>query len=208
MSDGEPLETIGTELTVAVELADGFTGGPARGSPTVHATNLDVPDHEAPFVTTPSGYHALVDAPADPTTLELTVDSELYLPTTRSVDRSTLDPDDPVVTVELVPGPAYPFGGGVTLVRGVVTADGDPLDGASVAYAQGSATTATDAAGEYALPITDIERDDVATESRTRMLKPGGDDPTVTSTHSDDGTTVSADVTLPVGGTASASLDL
>jgi hypothetical protein len=48
---------------------------------------------------------------------EVQVVSESYLPEMVQVDTATLDPLNPVVTVVLTPSPAYPFGGGDTLVR-------------------------------------------------------------------------------------------
>jgi hypothetical protein len=207
VSEHEPLERFRTELAFAVGLEDTFTGGPVRGPTTVRATNLDTHSGEASFVETPSGYHALIDAPADPSTVELVVDADRYVRATKSVDRSTLDPDAPLTTIELVPGPGYPFGGGVTLVRGVVTRGGDPVPGATVAFAEGSDTTETDAAGEYALPIIDIGRDDVVTNDEgIRLLKPDGDDPTVEATHPVDGDTTSTSLQLSIGGTANAFL--
>lgn len=205
MSGGhsEPLERISTELTLAVALEDTHADAPPRESPAVTVTNADVE-----FLRTPGGYHVLVDLPPEPPTLEVVVESDRFLREERTVDRSDLDPDRPLVTIELVPGPAYPFGGGVTLVRGTVEAADAPVPGATVSYRQGSAVTWTDADGEYALPLTEFDTADVDTDDEgTRFLEPGGLTPTIEATHPDDGRTTELDVPIPVGGTASAHLD-
>jgi hypothetical protein len=48
---------------------------------------------------------------------DVQVQSDLYFAETVQVDTSQLDPLNPLVTVVLTPGPAYPFGEGDTLVR-------------------------------------------------------------------------------------------
>lgn len=196
-----PLDSVTTELTVAVALEDTSTGGPPRGRPRVELANA-----EAAFLRNPSGYHVLVDLPVEPSTLEIVVESELYLREERSVDRSSLDPTAPLVTVELVPGPAYPFGAGTTLVRGLVEDGGDPVPDAAVSYVQGSDGTRCNASGEFALGVTDFTSEDVGTDDDVRVVEPGGRRPTIEATHPDDGRTASTDVVLPVGGTASVTL--
>ncbi|HKJ60032.1 MAG TPA: hypothetical protein VKA37_12440, partial [Halobacteriales archaeon] len=201
---GEPLARVNTELTIAVALEDAFTDDPPREPPSVRVENADVE-----FLRTPAGYHVLVDLPADPPTLDVVVESDRYLREERTVDRSEdLDADHPLVTIELVPGPGYPFGGGVTLVRGTVEEDDAPVAGATVSYSQGSAVTWADADGEYVLPVTGFESDDVVTDDEgTRFLEPGGLTPTIEAIHPDDGRTTDLDVPIPVGGTTSAHLD-
>lgn len=200
---GEPLERITTELTLAVALEDTYADAPPRGQPSVAVANADVD-----VLRTPGGYHVLVDLPPEPPTLDVVVESERYLREERTVDRSDLDPDRPLVTIELVPGPAYPFGGGATLVRGTVEEADVPVAGATVSYRQGSAVTWTDADGEYALPLTGFDPSDVDTDDEgTRFLEPGGLTPTIEAAHPDDGRTTELDVPIPVGGTASAHLD-
>lgn len=151
-----PLESFGTELAVAVDLTDRYTDREPRGSPNVTLANAPYE-----FLQTPSGYYALVDAPAEPTAFEVVVEAEYYLDERRSIDRSSLDPDAPLASIDLLPGPAYPFGGGATLVRGMVTEDDDPVADATVAYVQGSDGTRTNEDGEFALPIEDVTREDV-----------------------------------------------
>lgn len=203
MSDREAtkVESFTTELSVAVELVDSLTGEPPVGRPTVRVTNAD-DDVER----TPSGYYVLVDLPSDPATIEVTVESEAYLEETDSITHGSLPADEPLYEIELVPGPAYPFGGGETLVRGVVEDGDEPVAGAEVAYVEGSATTRTNETGEYVLPIRGVESADVGTDSDgTRILDPGGGSITVEATHPD-GRTTDADVVVPLGGTASAPL--
>lgn len=206
MSDAgdEPLDRITHELALAVELEDTYTDGPPRDQPRVAVTNTD-----AEFVRTPGGFFVLVDLPAEPATLDVVVvESDYYLREERTVDRSELDPDAPLETIDLVPAPAYPFGGGVTLVRGTVEENDEPVPGATVSYLQGSAVTWSDADGEFVLPVTDFELDDVVVDDEDgRVVEPGGQSPTIEAAHPDDDRTTERDVTLPVGGTASADLD-
>lgn len=202
-TSGAPLDRIVTELTLAVGLEDTYAGGPPRGPPRVVVDNAD-----AEFVRTPGGFFVLVDLPAEPATLDVVVESDYYLREERTVDRSELDPDAPLETIDLVPAPAYPFGGGVTLVRGTVEENDEPVPGATVSYLQGSAVTWSDADGEFVLPVTDFELDDVDDDDEDgRVVEPGGQSPTIEAAHPDDDRTTERDVTLPVGGTASADLD-
>lgn len=203
MTDREAthVESFTTSLSVALSLVDRRTGEPPVGEPTVTVTNADYDP-----VRTPSGYYVLVDLPANPATVEVTVGAEAYIQEDRSITHGSLPSDEPLVEIELEPGPAYPYGGGETVVRGVVEENDEPVAGATVAYVQGSATARTNEAGEYAFPIRDIASDDVGTDSDgDEVLLPGGDTPTIEATHPDDGTT-DVDVSIPLGGTASAHL--
>lgn len=202
-TSGAPLDRIVTELTLAVGLEDTYTDGPPKGPPRVAVENAD-----AEFVRTPGGFFVLVDLPDEPATLDVVVESDYYLREERTVDRSELDPDAPLETIDLVPAPAYPFRGGVTLVRGTVEENDEPVPGATVSYLQGSAVTWSDADGEFVLPVTDFELDDVVVDDEDgRVVEPGGQSPTIEAAHPDDDRTTERDVTLPVGGTASADLD-
>jgi hypothetical protein len=195
------VESFTTTLSVAISLVDRRTGGPPVGEPTVTVTNADYDP-----VRTPSGYHVLVDLPAHPATIEVVVDAEAYIEEERPITHGSLPSDEPLVEIELEPGPAYPYGDGETVVRGVVEEHGEPVAGAAVAYVQGSATARTNEDGEYALPIREIDSVDVETDSDgNEILSPGGDTPTIEATHPDDGTT-DVDVSIPLGGTASAHL--
>lgn len=202
MTRGDPLERVTIHLALAVALEDVVAGGPPRVTPRVAVANADVE-----FVRTPAGYHVLVDRPSLPETLEVVVDADAYLREERTVDRSSHDPAS-ALAVDLLPAPAYPFGGGATLVRGTV-ADGDgPVAGAAVSYRQGTDVGRSDDAGEFVLPVTDVGRGDVGTDDEgRRVVEPGGGSPTVEATHPDDGRTATADVTLPVGGTGRAELE-
>lgn len=156
MNERDPLATVEVDLELAVGLTDRYTGRAPKGTSTVRVANA--PDS---FERTPSGYDVLVDVPDEPTALDLVVDAEYYLPERRTVQRSSIDPANPLETFDLVPGPAYPFGETTTLVRGMVT-DGDgPVAGAAVSYFEGTDATRTDERGEFALPIEDVVAADV-----------------------------------------------
>lgn len=230
--EATPLDSFGTELSLAVGLTDRYTDCAPRGEVAVRLANA-----ADEFLATPSGYHVLVDVPAEPADFEVVVESEYYLDERRSVPRSSLDPAEPLESFSLVPAPAYPFGGGATMVRGTVTDGGDPVADAPVAYVQGSDRTRTNADGEFALPVEDVSRDDVVREGDgtngggpggggpgsggasggdadagstddggQRTLQPGGDPPSVEATHPGDGRTTEAEVAIPIGGTSSVDL--
>lgn len=189
------------ELTLAVELADGHTDDAVIGAPTVHLTNA-----EATFHRTPSGFYVVSDLPPDPESLAIDVESRHYQRHKEAVPR---DPDSLPYTVTLEPAPTYPFGGGQTLVRGRVSDGTHGIANATVEYVQGDTSVSTNPAGEYALPVSSFEPGDVAEEDGVRVVKPGGSDPSIEATHpDDDARTDATDVTLPVGGTASAFLQL
>lgn len=196
--DARQVDSFTHECSMAVQLVDSRTDGAPVGDPTLTVTNADVEP-----VTNPSGYRVFVDLEDESTPLDLRVESEAYLDAEQSETPSTLPADDPLVEVRLEPGPGYPFGGGETVVRGLVEDGDEPVAGADVEYVEGEASTRTDDRGDFALPIVTLPDDDLGTDDDgNRALKPGGSNPTIRATLAD-GRTADRTPTVRIGETAS-----
>lgn len=191
--------TVETSLSLAVDLRDGVAGGRPTGSPSV-----SLADRPEAFTRTPSGYDVLTDLPADVGEVTVVVDGgDAHLSERRTVD---LDDDRSTPeTIELLPSPAYPFGGGATVVRGIVYDEREaPVAGATVTIRDRDEVTRTTPAGEYALWIRSIGSDDV---SDADALQVGGDTPTLEATHPETGATTTAETVIGVGETTRLDLE-
>lgn len=193
------LATFGTSLALAVDLRDAVAGGRPKGEPSV-----SLADRPETFTRTPGGYHVLTDVPGSTGEVTVAVDGgRAHLDEQWTVDLGTTDRATPE-TVELLPSPAYPFGGGTTLIRGIVTdASGDPVAGATVSVRGRDEVTRTTRAGEYVLPIRSIEDGDVTDGA----LQSGGGTPTLEAVRPESGTTATASTEVPVGETTRQDLE-
>lgn len=177
MSDGRWMGRWGetSDLSLAVGLEDPMTGADPVGSPQVTV------DGEDPDARSPSGYSLFFDRPAAPVTVELDGGTP-YLDDERVIDLATHDPVDPV-TIELEPAPAYPFPGWVTLVRGQVTVDGDPVGGAAISVAGLGRTTRTAPTGEYVYYFVEGVDCQVVTRQGKTVIEVDGADPEITAAY-------------------------
>lgn len=131
---------------MAIRPIDTVTGRPPRGRPRIRLV-----DRPESFTRTPSGFYVLTDLPDDVETVTVDVDGlPEYLPERRTIEDvltamattptdggvdSDAEDSGSTVTAESIPlllAPAYRFPPGATLVRGSVTADGEPVPGATV----------------------------------------------------------------------------
>lgn len=153
----EYASTVSFDLSLAVHVTDGVTGGPPVVDPTVRVEESD----ERP-VRTPSGFYVFADLPEAEVTV--TVDAgDQYQVATESAD---LDPAGgardagDALEVSLTPTPAYEYPTGTTLVRGTVF-DGDtPVADATVTVTGQDLVVETTEAGEFAYYL-DIDPDDI-----------------------------------------------
>lgn len=200
-ADGDRLSigTVGTTLSIAVELTDVYTGGRPVGP-----TRVSLVDRDETFRRSPTGDYVLCDLPNDVESVRIRVDGAVYLPEERSVELSTLDELSPVVSVALRPAPNYAFGTGVTLVRGhVVDADDEPVPGATVTIDGRDDETRSDHRGEFVVWFDDLARDEVGTNvDGERFVEIGGTDPQVRVENSD-GATATERLEVPLGAAVS-----
>lgn len=184
-----------TELSLAVWPVDGYTGGRPLGTLRVGVDGLDVEP-----IRNPSGYHLFLDVTVgDEPVITVDDDQDRYLPFREKVSLIGVEP--PAVPITLVPAPAYPFPG-VTLARGVVwDAPEVPLEGASVSATGTERSTRTDAKGEFALSLEDLDIETVKTvdpetnlTTINRFLEADGQNPEITVVRPDGDPTVPSDV--------------
>jgi hypothetical protein len=169
-------ETRQLQLTLALLLADGFTGGSELlGTVTVTAETGPVGLQKSPYgtylffglaaglhtlqVRSLEGYYQPVDIP-----LVVPLPSPLWPAyPDRSIANPTIPLDDPAQPAAyraqrelatLMPTAQYPFPAGATLVRGTVTHLGAPLSGALVDQAGGLQVYITASDGQYVLFFT------------------------------------------------------
>lgn len=150
-----PGDTVHTDVSLALRLVDGFTGGGPIGRVivTIGETGLKA-------VTNPSGYHVFTNLP-EGKSYDIHIHSELYFP--ENIDAVAIprpDPKNPVEQVTLKPRPAYPFPGNATLVRGVIV-NPDPVAGATVTSSDSPQEARTDERGEFVLYFKGIKEKDV-----------------------------------------------
>ena len=212
----------GHQLSLAIELIDGYTGQQPVRPPSVRAT-----DPPASFVRTPHGAHVLVNLAASVDSVAVRIDDHPgYLPVETTIDDVLAEPDPDYVptSITLTPSPAYRFEPTATLVHGTVTADDDPVPGATVRVAgpaepddavhPRSRATRTDGNGAFVAFFRSLTDDDVAAayddgpDLGRRVVHVEGEQPEVRVTHPDTAVTQATPVAIPVGGTASVDVTL
>ena len=200
-ADGDRLAlgSVGTHLSLAVELTDAYTGGRP-----VEPIRVSLVDRNETFRRSPAGYHVLCDLPEDVESVRIAVDAAAYLPEERTVDLAALDELSPVESIVLLPAPNYAFGAGATLVRGrVVDADDDPVPDASVTIDGRADETRCDYRGEFAIWFDDLARSEVRTTvENERFVDIDGADPRVRA-HRPDGSTATERLAVELGATVS-----
>lgn len=210
------LDETRTTLAVAVKLTDAFTDGRPRVPPRVRLAG-----RSEPFIRTPSGFAVLTDPPEGTSSVTLAVDGDpRYLPERRKVQ---IDPESSpqVETIDLLPSPAYRFPAGTTLVRGSITANGDPVASVDVGIVtddvdagdEPSFTAAgrSDVRGEYAMFVRGITDDDVRDGydgENDRVVHVRGEKPIIRAHHSDTEQERRETVAMPEGATTRLDLDL
>lgn len=131
------------QLSLAVSLRDGYSGGRPLG-----AVELFIEGYDRPTLN-PSGYYTFLDLPAG--RYHVLVNSENYMD-----EKVTVDIKAGSYSFEeiiLTPKPCYPFSPGETLVRGTLRDASGPIAGASLKGSMhaGSFSSRTDANGEFVI---------------------------------------------------------
>lgn len=176
------LEHRSRSVGFAVRLVDAFTGSAPSADVTVSLAEVD-----AEPVRNPSGYHVFLELPVETATLVVDGEEPYFDERRRVVLSGEVDDPDPStvvvadrsepVVVELTPTWAYEFPDSATTVRGhVEDADGDPVEGATVALPEFDVSTRTSPAGEYALFVP-VSSDTVVREDRRKLVRVDADDP-------------------------------
>jgi hypothetical protein len=135
-----------TRLSLVVHIGDSlFPAGRPMGPVRVSL----LPGGQGPIYNL-SGAPCFLDLPAG--TYQLVVEGEHYFPESQSVTLPLGDPLHPLLEVQLMPLPSYPFPPGTTVVRGMVHEDPDtPVAGAGVEVPGEGVRTRTTNRGEFAL---------------------------------------------------------
>jgi len=162
-------EVIKTRVSLVLNVIDQFTGDRAFGQIAVSVKNKN-----PRIVKNLSGYYVFLNM--DPGIYELRVKSRYYFTKFFSVDLTSLDPKQPVVTIVLVPCPAYPFPPGTTLIRGHVTGTGGEMLPGVTVYLAGKIKDArqTDKQGEFVLYFKNLTQDDIKRINDKYYIKGAG----------------------------------
>jgi len=134
-----------TVLTFAVRLQDDFSGQRPLGRVEVSLAGLS----RKPWQNL-SGYYLWTDLDRTET-YTVTIEAEWYLPSKETVRPTDLEKKLPVRKIILKPNPLYPFPAAATLLRGVVKQNDQPVGQATVEVTASTASTITDAQGEFVL---------------------------------------------------------
>lgn len=194
--------TIETRLSIAIKLQDAFTGGQPTGP-----LRVGLFDRSERFIRNRSGYYVLTDLPEEISPVAITVEpGDRYLLERCVLDQEQLESLPQVLTITLLPAPAYRFPADATLIRGMVgearddgtvtplsdveltvDTDGDASDDDTALSAMGRSNND----GEYVLFFRGVTADDVSVQdddsesdsSGRTVVRVNGETPTVRATH-------------------------
>lgn len=121
-----PVENSTRSVSLAVRVLDDFTLKEPVGS-----INVSLRDACLSPIKKPEGYFIFLDL--IPGNYSVVTNSQYYLDREITVDTASLDPQNPVLNVNLTPTSAFPFFGNTALIRATVRgAGGSKLPGAKV----------------------------------------------------------------------------
>lgn len=154
---------IGLQLSLAVSLKDGFTGGKPEGN-----IELTIDGHGRP-VQNPSGYHNFLNLPSG--SYQLKVISENYLD--EAITVNIVDNQYTVKEISLTPRSSYHFSAGDTLVRGALKASWGPVADAVLkgSLSASSFSGRTDKRGEFVIFFGPLKDEEVMKEGITTYIK-------------------------------------
>lgn len=151
-------------VSFVVEPVDGFSGRLPTGPVQVSIKN----SHLKP-IRNLSGLYVFRETPATP--FQLLVQAPHFFTgelTLTPADIQALDTRAPVIMVNLIPRPSYPFPAGVTLIRGMVKdASGSPVRGASIRLKGKETTARTTEKGEFVFFLKGITQNDIRIHPET-----------------------------------------
>lgn len=175
-----------TNLSIAVWLIDEYT----KEKPIGHVKVMIKEGNIKAFKNL-SGYYCFIGMATGSYTINIT--SDCYFPKEISIDTSALDFKNPVVQIELIPLPSYPFPMHATLVRGVVKGlDGQPVTNADVKLEDKYTGSVTDERGEFVLYFKGIKKESINVE-----IKKGWDTKTLNATIEEGKTASLGIITFP-----------
>lgn len=155
---------ISSQVSFVVEPIDGFTGQIPTGPVQVSIKN----SHLKPIRNLSRLYVFRVTPPE---AFQLIVQSPHFFTETLSFtpkDIQGLDSRNPVIMVNLIPRPSYPFPAGVTLIRGMVRDNGGlPVRGAAVRLAGKETAARTTEKGEFVFFIKGLTQNDTRVHPET-----------------------------------------
>jgi hypothetical protein len=215
------LETI-TTRGFAVQLFDGYTNEPQLQCPVMVTMTGYTKNKGVPFQQTDSSTFVFFDLNPGQYAVSVAINQQtpFYLPTSfqatvppvtslwqvfpdislADVSLELDDPSQPAAYLPqrsqatLQPTPHYPFRPGASLVRGVVTLNSLPIQGATVIRVGDTTGTTTDANGEYVLSFSDWSS--VPATETIQATAPGVTNPVTKQITVQRGTTVSASIEM------------
>lgn len=150
-------EIVKAGLSLAIWLIDEYTGK----QPSTYIQVTRDQDKMMRAARNLSGYYFFSDLSAEDH--EVSIESGLYFPESKTISTPSLDPKNPVVEIILTPNPSYPFPEHATLIRGLVWGTG-PVAGAEIKATGKTAQTLTNEKGEFVLFFKGIKNEDISLE--------------------------------------------
>lgn len=158
-----------TKLSIALLITDSFTGKVVS-----NAIKVSILENSKTAYRNLSGYFIFTDL--ENGIYSVIIESELFFSITKQINISSLDPKNPLVFIQLIPKPSYPFPENSTLIRGSVNSANGSAENASIKVIGKQIETVTDENGEFALFFKNVKQEQVQIN-----IQKGGDTKIVSS---------------------------
>ncbi len=158
-----------TKASIVFWITDNLTG---RMVP--DAIKVSIPENKRLAYRNLSGYFIFTDLCDG--VYSVMIESELFFSVSKQIDTSSIDPKNPVVSVQLIPKPSYPFPENSTLIRGLVNSITGPVDNALIKVIGKQFETITDERGEFVLYFKNIKHEQIQIN-----IEKGGDTKIITA---------------------------
>jgi hypothetical protein len=152
-------------LSFAILIVDSYTKDQPVGNLTFYINNEILQPMK-----NNSGYYLFLNLCGDNYCLQ--INSEFYFDKSLDVQLSSLNPLNPLIQVELIPTPTYPFSSGATLIRGMVLDSSKrPVSNAIVKINEKKIESFTSQKGEFVLYFPSLKKDEIIKENNKRYVK-------------------------------------
>ncbi len=162
-------DSLVTKVSIVFWITDNLTG---RMVP--DAIKVSIPENKRLAYRNLSGYFIFTDLCDG--VYSVMIESELFFSVSKQIDTSSIDPKNPVVSVQLIPKPSYPFPENSTLIRGLVNSITGPVDNALIKVIGKQFETITDERGEFVLYFKNIKHEQIQIN-----IEKGGDTKIITA---------------------------
>lgn len=162
-------ERFTTDVSFAVRLRDDFS----RQWALVGSTRVFVEEGGVEAIENPGKYQVFVDLAGPSFTVH--IENKYYFDQVVSVGIAGLDPRQPLVSVTMKPGYAYPFPMGASLIRGrIVDSAGAPIEGAAITAVGSTSNNAGEPDGRFVLYFGPAREEDIVVQNGLRLMKIAG----------------------------------